>query len=428
VSTAAAGSGFETIRNTLKSSGLNGDAVANELRKVRDDLNDRGAKFASDRLQSIDNHVDALRYDVIRDVVAPEQVYEELDFVGGKFSRRIGAIRNVLALAPLVLTWIALKVASEAYHAQLTQDPSLVGTPFLDLWQGGFGQQDLGLTFSTTATWDFLLLLFLLLLTILMHIREGVEERRATKITGRLNHALTQLAIALQRHEKIRNESDIGSAAQAAQKAIVQTRDSMREITEANKGVVEQARDSMRVLAESMANAVEAFKDDYEEFVTTQTNQARTTLQEVARQTDDVFNGKLGPNITKFATAAERYEQSSTDLATAATKLSASSDRLVQTTSGMDDHIESLDTNIGKVGLGVTGMTDAAQGVIEINDHMEETNKRLDDTSKRLDYVAWQLGQVSQQLNEASGRLSRAAGEVPSESNPPRRGGWWPFR
>lgn len=426
MSTAAAGSGFETIRKTLNSSGLNGDGVANELRKVRDDLNSRGARFASDRLQSIDNHVDALRYDVIRDVVAPEQVYEELDFVGGKLSRRIGASRNVLALAPLVLTWIALKVASEAYHAQLTQDPSVVGTPFLDLWQGGFGSQHLGLTFSTTATWDFVLLLILLLLTVLMHIREGFEERRATKITGRLNHALTQLAIALQRHEKIRNESDIGSAAQAAQKAIVQTRDSMREITEANKGVVQQARDSMKALAESMANAVEAFKDDYEQFVTTQTNQARTTLQEVARQTDDVFNGKLGPNITKFATAAERYEQSSTDLATAAAKLSTSSDELAHTTSGMDIHIASLDTNIGKVGLGVTGMTKAADGVIEHNKHMDDVNARLDEVSDRLRHVAGQLGTVSKQLNDASWSLADAAAKAPSGSTT-RGKRWWPF-
>jgi hypothetical protein len=414
---------FITLRNTLKSTTPSSKEVADDLVRVRNELDGRHATYASARLTSINKQIGALRYDVIHAIVAPEQAFEELDHTGGTWSRRIGAFRNVLALAPLVLTWIALKVASEAYHAQLAKNSSLLGTPFLDLWQGGFGGR-LGLTFSTTATWDFVLLFLLLLLTIALHIGEGIEERRANTIIGDLNRGLTKLAIAVQQHETFTHTTDPVEAARAMAQAIENARVSMQSISATNEKIAKQAESSMKALEASMISGVTEVKREYESFIQGRADEVGRLLREVAKQTDDVFNVKLGPSITKFVSAAQQYEESSSQLAGAATKLSTSSDELAHTTSGMDIHIASLDTNIGKVGSGVDRMTKAADGVIENNEHMDEVNTRLGEVSDRLKHVVAQLGTVSKQLNDASWNLADAAGKVPKGPPPPRKR-WW---
>ena len=80
-------------------------------------------------------------------------------------------IRNVLVLLPILLTWAALAEASRAYNRFLTANPEQQGTPFLLLWQRGFGGESgaLSPSFSTVAIIDAVIIAVIVALTFYTH-------------------------------------------------------------------------------------------------------------------------------------------------------------------------------------------------------------------------------------------------------------------
>lgn len=100
---------------------------------------------------------------------------------GGYAPQRIeiaDKIRNVLVLVPILLTWAALAEASRAYDRFLAANPEEAGTPFLLLWQRGFGGEAsmFSPTFATVALVDALVIAVMILLTIYTHGRREVQE------------------------------------------------------------------------------------------------------------------------------------------------------------------------------------------------------------------------------------------------------------
>jgi hypothetical protein len=111
-------------------------------------------------------------------------------------SELIRLIRNVLLLSPLIITWFALFVATNAYQQDITLHPTDSSTPFLLLWQNGFHGLT-WLTFSVVAGLDTLLLLILL---ILFFLAQGLDRRArssAVKLIGKVRVAVGKLVEAI---------------------------------------------------------------------------------------------------------------------------------------------------------------------------------------------------------------------------------------
>lgn len=91
-------------------------------------------------------------------------------------------IRNVLVLVPILLTWAALAEAALAYNRFINANPEEAGTPFLLLWQRGFGGESsiLSPTFSTVAIIDAVVIVVMILLTFYTHGRRETQEDRIT--------------------------------------------------------------------------------------------------------------------------------------------------------------------------------------------------------------------------------------------------------
>ncbi len=87
-------------------------------------------------------------------------------------------VRNVLVLVPILLTWAALAEASRAYDRFLDQNPDQSATPFLLLWQRGFGGEAsiLSPTFSTVALIDAAVIVVMIVLTFYTHGRREEQE------------------------------------------------------------------------------------------------------------------------------------------------------------------------------------------------------------------------------------------------------------
>ena len=114
---------------------------------------------------------------------------------------RLEVARNVLALVPIFLTWLALSLASFAYQQAIALDPTLAQSPFLLLWEQRFDGRLTGLlgiaallNLSLVAFVDAVVLLVVIVLSFLIHreinvLQTGLE-RRATATQDQLTHAL----------------------------------------------------------------------------------------------------------------------------------------------------------------------------------------------------------------------------------------------
>lgn len=107
--------------------------------------------------------------------------------------------RNVLVFAPIAVTWYGLSTAATAYGALIDAQPTLVGRPFLLLWQQGFESTPGVLPFSILAAIDASLIGVLILLSLAIHIRAELREGatrtkillKESQIRGLIGHALT---------------------------------------------------------------------------------------------------------------------------------------------------------------------------------------------------------------------------------------------
>ena len=119
-----------------------------------------------------------------------------------KFSTRFiewcEIFRNGLIFAPLVVTWFYISQAVESYGQYIKNTPD-ARTPFLSLWQQGFGGRLAGaLTLSTMAAIDFAILFVVLGLTLLVHILANIKkENDINDLQGRLMNALAGAALCL---------------------------------------------------------------------------------------------------------------------------------------------------------------------------------------------------------------------------------------
>lgn len=112
-------------------------------------------------------------------------------------------IRNVLVLAPILLTWFALAEASRAYAAYIELNPDEVRQPFLLLWERGFGGQasPFAPSFSVVALIDAVVIAVIIALTFYAHgrreAREGKVDLTAERFQADIDNALAEASVAL---------------------------------------------------------------------------------------------------------------------------------------------------------------------------------------------------------------------------------------
>ncbi len=113
-------------------------------------------------------------------------------------------VRNVVVLLPIVLTWIGLSLAAAGYAAELKANPKLFDTPFLLLWEQGFGPSPFSfLTFSHVALADAVLIACVVVLTFVVHgastLREQAILDTANQLRLQVDETRSTVVLALVR-------------------------------------------------------------------------------------------------------------------------------------------------------------------------------------------------------------------------------------
>jgi len=108
----------------------------------------------------------------------------------------LAVIRNSIVFLPVALTWIAVSKATSAFSLYTSKN-SIAVVNFLEFWQNGYGVLAKEWTIGRIAFLDFVLILFVILLTLL------------TAYLGRRNQNLRQDAISALDHERTALALDI---------------------------------------------------------------------------------------------------------------------------------------------------------------------------------------------------------------------------
>lgn len=413
----------------------------------------------------------------------PEQVLQAFEEDVTHGTRVLALLRNLFALLPLLLTWIALSVATFLYQQELASDTThqLYLQPFLSLWEASFGNSGLWklFTFSNIALLDFGLLFIVLGLTILLHRSEAKAAKRSSEVSDLLDEAVQKLAELVQ----FSAPADPRSWAQQAQTVIDAAMRQIKNQADAGQRVMEATKQAIDGFEQKIQTALDQFSQGATQALTGTVSTNRTMIDQVSREAvqvlenaltgqKDVLKGQLEPVITRLSSAVGDFQSAGAALAGnvqsyvgSAASIDATLGKLTGAITTLDGSITRLDATQTTVGTQVAGaagdMTRAVTGMAaattsvdtlakEITDKLEpsltalagqvtatgdaltglytnlaDAGAKLEETARQLAWTAHHLTNVTMQLSSMiSGGPPPTSGVTP----PPPATFWQRFK
>lgn len=149
-------------------------------------------------------------------------------------------VRNALVFLPVALTWYAISKATSAF-ATYTANNTLQVVNFLDFWENGYGVLSKTWSLSSVASLDFLIILFIIFLTVTITLIEKRTKRLRDAEISELDEDRVRLAISISTYlfgqQKVTNVTMNQSLAKALRDILNSTDSLDRTSKELNKTV-----------------------------------------------------------------------------------------------------------------------------------------------------------------------------------------------
>ncbi len=439
--------------------------AANRFSKVYDELYAADAREAGWQLIRLNRpklSIENLHF------FEPEQVLQAFEEVVTQGTRKLALLRNIAALAPLLLTWVALAVATYLYQQELAHDATkqLYLQPFLSLWQDSFGYGGLWkwFTFSNIAAVDFGLLTIVLGLTVLLHWSEANASKHLGDVAHLLDDAVQKLAELVQ----FSAPTDPRSWAQQAQTVIDAAMKQIKDQNLAAQKVMEATQKAVEDFEQKVQTALDQFSQGATQAFNGTISSNEAMLKQVSEETvkvvktaltdqRDVLKDQLEPVITRLSSTVGDFQAAGTAMRDASTELSgnvksyASSAASIDTTLGklppaiatLDGSISQLEKTQSAVGGQIAGaardMTSTATSVDTLakeitgvmkpelttlaasvnatgaslqttSDQFAQTSQKLDQTNIQLAWQVYYLTEATKQLSILLAQMSGGGG------------------
>ena len=149
-------------------------------------------------------------------------------------------VRNALVFLPVALTWFAISKATSAF-ATYKANNTLQVVNFLDFWENGYGVLSKTWSLSSVASLDFLIILFIIFLTVTITLIEKRTKRLRDAEISELDEDRVRLAISISTYlfgqQKVTNVTMNQSLAKALRDILNSTDSLDRTSKELNKTV-----------------------------------------------------------------------------------------------------------------------------------------------------------------------------------------------
>lgn len=369
--------------------------LALRLEKLADQARILGAGDGYQRLVLTGKHFKQLSIAEAYRLIEPAKLQGEVEDAQAQkyWVNRLHIIRNCLALAPLILTWIALYFASNEYQQDLRKYPNDLYEPFLKLWQFGF-HNTTGFTFSVAAFIDVVLLITYLLSIIAV----ALFETRAQKVTQDFAitlHTVTDLLVTTIAKTGAASTSDVDRIVRTIEhvadqgfKALTQT---VKSLADADAERIAQA---LRVVIQDTLKLSEEIAD-----------QAKQTLTDVNADLKDLTRqlrldlGTLGADLNTLSSGLTGYDQQLQQLTDASTELANASISLATNTDSLTQSTQTY-TDIGKdIGVQIRSLNGSQQQIITtFEDIKRDAVAQIGSFAAKLETTAQAADRATQNL------------------------------
>lgn len=426
-----------------------GERAATELGSACARLRKSGASGAADRLAGIDDLVGRLDFPALEKLADPEGAADEIAASQQRPVRRAHMWRNIVALLPLLITWLALGLASSEYNRYLTAHPASTTQPFLLLWQQGFGGRYP--TFLDVALLDFVLLVVVIALTWWVHRLESKVARSQEQVVDGLYSALSTLGAATER-STVRPPASAEEWADAARRIITdameQTRllaeTSQRAIEEAGtrlSGLQDQGREYLDEYSAEIQKTLTSVREDNEQFIRQTASESRETLQRLVEQQMEPLLRQLNTMLAEFGRHQETYRAGISDLSQSVSSIQAASRELADSAHSYRESADTMNDNLAKIassqedfGARISGsvasMQTAAEAMSEAKDVLHgmgegvrQMSADIVTASHAMDAMQRNLASTTAALSDSATALSRATRSLGSAAT----SGRWPW-
>lgn len=333
--------------------------AANRLIAIADQLPDaRNANRYFDHLLSLDPY----------QIVNPNTIERRASDSALQQSTAFGCletIRNMLVLVPILITWIALSIASHNYAESVTVFPDKAGAPFLLLWEQGFPAGTLTwLRFSWVAGADFAILAIIIILTVFFHYATEIQNQKPKRNALALRQDLDDVLWRLSK--------------QFSQRRLLRAPD---------QGALEAAT-KMNETALTLETAITALSTDAD---------SAAKRADVLNRLHQTFSQQQGELRAQLGSLHQQQLQLTAQVSTSVQQLDAS-------TKEMRSDLERVS---GELGQAVTSAKEAANAATEGLKLAQSAVSEAGKTATAVAGVEQQLGSVVGQLNGVTGTLGR---------------------
>ena len=429
------------------------EQAATELSAACAQLRKSGAPSAASRIAEIGSHVGTIDFPVLEKLADPEGAADEIAASRQRPVRTAHTLRNICALLPLLVTWIALGLASRAYSSDLAAHPANSTEPFLLLWQQGFGS---GFpTFLDVALMDFTLLLVVIALTGWVHHVESKAAQSQARIIDNLYSALNTLAAATEQ-SVVRPPASAEEWADAAKRIIAGAMEQTRLLAETSQqaideastrlsGIQGQGREFIERYSSEIRQTMVSVREQNEQFIRHTASESRETLRRLVEQQMEPLLKQLSTMLAEFGGHQETYRTGIADLAQGVTSIQAASRELADSAHSYRESADMMNENLAKITSSqhdfsarisgsVASMQAAAaamgetkdvlqgmdEGVRQMSADVVAASRAMDTMHRNLASTTSALGGSAAALNQATRELHAATGSF-RESGPRRR-------
>lgn len=374
---------------------VTGDAVADRIDALEGKIR-KLAPDASARLRLAAANVRKVSPDATYSWVDPASFTHEIEVNEARPAESLSAIRNVLVVIPLTLTWLALALAAIEYIVDIKAYHDDIYQPFLALWQGGFPHAGWFFTFTLAdiGILDCMLLLVVLGLT----WREQIIQRRARIKAQALTNQLISITPSLVELSSRGGKPLVGPDA------------SVQDVANAIQDVLDQAfAQTQRLTTEAEHRLTDVAEAAQRSILASQTAVEQLMTNHMAPMINRI-SGHLNVLQTQLEASQEKLDTVATasqQLSIAAGALERNAGAYIAAAAQISEHIEQLrgtqaelvtriDTVSREIGTSATALqqvaaaigTDMVDTVRETGEYLHETNVALLQTTQRLQHAA----------------------------------------
>lgn len=375
---------------------------------------------AAQRLQELSNALDSitlartwagidLHHVINPDAIAEqyEQLYQPEKSGPGQTARFLEGMRNVLIFLPIVITWLGVSQATNAYHRLLSQClkacQEQVQQPFLYLWEQGFGGgfPDF-LRLSNIGLIDAGILALIFLATFYLSVASARSNRRDERIEQRNRGQ----ALAL-RAELLNTLADTTLQLHSQSASMVAPIDKLDDVA---KAIVQMSRDILQQFDQLKASFT-AVTDEMKRQFTTSQDATAEMVRQIGTISTMIQDFQLA--LDHFKTASERASDRLADLVRPIEQLTQNQHSLLDRVNESADHLkntalllDAMRTDQKDWGEKIANTLEQQDDVIGKLDTIANTFSRLE---KDLDNFLVKLGEEREAQEQQALQIAGAS-------------------